>query len=324
MSGGRRAFGTDGRMADVTRRGAVVAGASAAFLRPGPARSKEPGGRPPAVGGEVGTGPVRFSHLSEIVETPEARGRLAVKNEVTNTGTAGLHFFWEKAGLVHFPRPLPAGAQASAWPSVPGASVGVDADAPLLFGGEPKRTGAPTYVPAPPGSAPPATDSGPDRAGAAPASTRIASSFEQAGGGVVGFDAQVEVGADGSGVRYTAALWPASFSLALGGVVELLGDEGLAVRAASEQGYKARVSSFDALLPKDDAKPAADWARGLPILSGRLLAIEPDATRDGQISLTFRTRFRAFQSVERLFVVLDASGEPVVAGIVVGLALPRG
>lgn len=320
-------------MVDMTRRGAVISGASAAFLRSRPARSTESGGRPPPVGGEVDTGPVRFSYVSEVVETPGARGLLAVKNEVTNTGTAGLHFFWEKAGLVHFPQPLPAGGQASAWPSAPGASARVDADAPLLFGEEPKRADARTYVPVPAGqtrtgSAAPRPGapaaSGPDRPGIAPASTRIASSFEQAGSGVVGFDAQVEVGADGSGVRYTATLSPASFSLALGGVVELLGDEGLAVRAAAEQGYKARVSSFDAMLPKDEAKPAADWARSLPVLSGRLLAIEPDATRDGQISLTFRTRFRTFQSVERLFVVLDASGEPVVAGIVVGLAIPRG
>lgn len=326
-------------MRGATRRGTMIAGALAALTRPEQARAAEPGGRPPPVGGAVDAGAVRFSHASELVEAPGARGPLAVRNVVTNTGTSGLRFSWEKAGLVHFPQPLPAGGQASAWPSALGPSIRMDADAPLLFDGEPKRADARAYVSAPagplpskpaaPGPGDPAASLGADQRAAAPASARIASSFDLPGGGTVGFDARVEVGAEGPVVRYTAALSPASFSLALGGVVELLGDEGLAVRAAAEQGYKARVSSFDAMLRQDDAaKPAAtplaDRLRGLPVLSGRLLAIEPDAARDGRISLAFRTKFWTFQSVERLYVVLDESGQPVVAGIVVGLALPRG
>ncbi|GAA0597426.1 hypothetical protein GCM10009416_39610 [Craurococcus roseus] len=300
----------------------MVAGASAVFAWPATARAAEPGERPPPVGGEVDAGAVRFSYVSEVVEKPGAHGLFAVKNEVRNTGPAGLHFSWEKAGLVHFPRPLPAGAQANAWPSAPGASVRVDSDAPLLFDGEPKRAEAQAYVPVPAGpvhARRPAAPRSP-----APGSTRIASSIELPNGGLVGFDAEVAIGVDGQSVRYSANLSPASFSLALGGVVELLGDEGLAVRVAAEQGYKARVSSFEAMLPEDGAKPPANWLRDLSILSGRLLTIEPDATRDGQIGLTFRTKFRTFQAVERAFVVLGPTGEPVVAGIVMGLTIPRG
>ena len=258
-------------MVGVTRRGAMAAGAVAAF-RPGRARSAAPGGSPPPVGGEVDAGAVRFRYVSQIIERRGAQGLLAVENEVTNTGTGGLRFSWEKAGLVHFPGPLPAGGQARVWPSAPGESGRVDADAPLLFDADPSRADARACVSGPreptkarpaaprPG-APAAAAAGRALRPTASASTRIASSAERPGGGVVGFDARVEVAAEGPNVRYTAHLSPAPFSLALGGVVELLGDEGLAVRVAAEQGYKASVSSFDAMLPKDEAAPCDLAAR---------------------------------------------------------------
>jgi hypothetical protein len=138
---------------------------------------------------------------------------------------------------------------------------------------------------------------------------------------VVRFEARVQVRVDGPGVTYAAGVSPPSFSLALGGGVELLGDDGEreAVQAASARGYVARVTAFDAMLGGREPRLPAGWRRELPILAGRLLAIEPGSTHDGQISIAVRPRSGTFRPVERLFAVLAPDGEPVVAGLFLGL-----
>jgi hypothetical protein len=199
----------------------------------------------------------------------------------------------------------------------------VEADAPIVYGPEARRAAARAFAPAPPpGPRHHADGSGQtERGPAAPGSTRIASSIKRPDGEVVKFDARVEVRVGGGTVTYVASVSPPSFSLALGGVADLLGDGGgrAAVQAAGAHGYAARVTAFNAMLGARESHLPAGWRRELPILGSRVLAIEPGSTQDGQISITVRPRSATLRTVERLFAVLAPDGEPVVAGLFLGL-----